>query len=233
MCYIKEPAHCGFLGSVTKDIEVWVDRETEIMRFAEWFLYTLSERCIKYCGKAVTSVQFPVFKKFLLARIKRELQYYRLCLDTAAVINEAGGGVCDTDVEEILDASIDLDRRLKGDIKLLPIRIEFAYDKILPLRRERTRKLVQLFATLLGSADAEDYNGMVRNAFDRDAFLELNNEILELYTEEAFLVNSSIKSLINVDSEAIAHRMYCSMLDVGIGLNRELADDIFGGKKRG
>ncbi|NOZ26411.1 MAG: hypothetical protein GXO94_10035 [Nitrospirae bacterium] len=210
-----------------------MDKETEIMRFAEWFLYALSERCIKYCGKAVSSVQFPVFKKFLFARIKRELQYYRLCLDTAAVISEAGGSVCDGDIEEIIEGSIDLDRRLKGDIRLLPIRIDFAYDKILPLRRERTRMLVQLFVKLLGSGATMDYNEMVRKAFDREVFLELNNEILELYTEEAFIVNSSIKSLINVDSEAIAHRMYCSMLDVGIGLNREMTDCIFGKRKRG
>jgi len=207
-----------------------VDKETEIMRFAEWFLYALSERCIKYCGKAVSSVQFPVFKKFLFARIKRELQYYKLCLDMAAVINEAGGSICDRDVEEIIEGSIDLDCRLKGDLKFLPIRISFAYDKILPLRKERTKRLVLLFMRLLGSGAARDYNDMVRKAFDKEGFLELNNEILELYTEEAFIVNSSIKSLISlvsVDSEAIAHRMYCSMLDVGIGLNRELAECIF------
>ncbi|MEC4686185.1 MAG: hypothetical protein VST71_10695 [Nitrospirota bacterium] len=209
-----------------------MDKETEIMRFAKWFLYALSERCIKYCGKAVSSVQFPVFKKFLFARIKRELQYYRLCLDMAAVINEAGSGICAMDVEEVIEGSIDLDCRLKGDIRFLPIRIDFKYEKILPLRKERTERLIHLFVRLLGSVEAEDYDDMVRKAFKKEEFLELNNEILELYTEEAFVVNQSITSLVNVDSEAIAQRMYCSMLDVGIGLNRELTECIFEKKTR-
>lgn len=211
---------------------MWVDKEREIMRFAKWFLYALSERCIKYCGKDVSSVQFPVFKKFLFARIKMEFQYYKLCLDVAAAINEAGNSICDRDVEEVIEGSIDLDGRLKGDIRFLPIRIDFAYEKILPLRKKRTEMLILLFVKLLGSGEAEDYDDMVRKAFKKEGFLELNNEILELYIEEAFIVNQSITSLVNVDSEAIAQRLYCSMLDVAIRLNRELTDSIFERKTR-
>ncbi len=205
-----------------------MDREKEIMKFAEWFLCTLSERCIKNCGKAVTSVQFPVFKKFLFLRIKRELQYYRLCVDMASVIHEAGGTVSEADVEEVVEGTVSLDKRLLRDIRFLPVRVDFSYEKLLPLRRERTRRLILLFLRLLGSEGAEDYDGMVREAFTREEFLELNNEILELYAEEGFIINSSMKSVVEIDSAAIADRMYCSMIDVGIGLNRELTERIFG-----
>ena len=207
-----------------------MDKEKEIREFAEWFLKTLSERCIKNCGKIMSAVQLPVFKKYLSRRIKRELQFYELCLDTASVLHEAGVRISEADIDEIMEHSIDLDNRLQRDIRFLPIRIEFDYKKILPLRKERTRRLVHLFMRLLATDDAKGYDDMVRKAFGKEEFRELNNEILELYAEEAFIINSSIKSLINVDTEELANRMYCSMLDVGIGLDREIADRIFNEK---
>ncbi len=205
-----------------------MDKEKEILRFAEWFLETLSERCIRYCGRAVSAVQQPVFRKFLSRRVKREYQFYRLCLDTASVLSEASMPLSEEDIEEVMEESIELDRRLLRDIRFLPVRIEFHYEKILPLRRERTRKLITLFMRLLATEGAEDYDAMVRKAFGKEEFRELNNEIVELYAEEAFLINSTIRSVIEIDSEALANRMYCSMLDVGIGLDREVADRIFG-----
>jgi hypothetical protein len=202
-------------------------KEKEILKFARWFLNSHSERCIQECGKIVTSLQFPVFKKFLSCRVKRELQFYRLCLDTTSVLTEAGCRACERDIGEIVEASIDLDDRLRRDMKLLPIRIHFDYNKILPLRKERARKQLNLFIRLFSIDDVCNYNGMVRTAFRKEEFLEIKNEILELYVEEAFIINSSISSRVKTGIDELAQRMYCSMLDVGIGLNREITDKIY------
>lgn len=197
------------------------------MRFAGWFLNALSERCLKECGRALTAIQFPVFKRFLSYRVKRELQFYRLCLDLAAVLAEAGCDIRDMDIDEAIEGSIDIDNRLRRDIKLLPIRIDYDYKKIMPIRKERIEKQTSLFIRFLSTGDVIDYNEMVRKAFDRHEFLERNNDILEHYVDEAFIINSSIKSMVDVDSEAIANRMYCSMLDIGISLNKQIADSIY------
>ena len=148
-------------------------------------------------------------------------------LELATVLIEAKAAISESDIDEVMEGSFDLDKCLSRDIKFLPIRIHFDYDKILPLRRERARKQVALFMQLLSTDDARDYYDMVRKTFSKDDFLALNNELVELYTEEAFVINSSLSSIIDVDSEGIANRMYCSMLDIGIGINKELSDKIY------
>lgn len=203
------------------------DGEKEILRYAGCFLDTLVERCLKKCGSSLSSLQFPVFKKFLSYRVKRELQFYGLCLDLASVLTEADSVLKDHDLDELVEESIELDNRLERDITLLPLRIRFDYEKILPVRKERIKKQIYLFMQILSSDDAGCYHDMVRKAFNKELFLELNNDLLELYAEEAFIINASLKSLIRFDSVGMAHRMYCSMLDLGIGLNGETAGAIF------
>ena len=98
---------------------------------------------------------------------------------------------------------------------------------ILPLRRERAKKQIKLFQRLLATEGAEDYHDLVRKTFSKHEFTDLHNDILELYAEETFIINSSLTSVIDVDSEGIAHRMHCSMIDMGFKMNMELAETIF------
>ncbi|GBD99222.1 hypothetical protein BMS3Abin07_01256 [bacterium BMS3Abin07] len=205
-----------------------LDKEKEIMKFAGWFLHALLHRCLKQCGRNISIIEFPVFKKFLTCRVKRELEYYRAYLDMAIVLCNAGAEASDRDIDELLEGSRDLDQCLSRDILFLPIRVHFDYDKILPLRRARATKQISLFKRLLSTEGADDYNELVRKTFTKEEFLDLHNEILELYIEETFIINSSLTSVINVDSEGIANRMYCSMLDMGRAMNREIAATIFG-----
>lgn len=202
-------------------------KEKEIIRFGEWFLNTLSERCLEQCGKNLSAVQFQVFKKFLSQRIKREIQFYHLCLNTASALTDAGTRLAEADIDEIIEESIDLDIRFRRDIALLPIRVDFDYEQIAPFRRERAKYQVFLFARLLRK-DGADYHALVREAFSRNEFLDLHDDILEIYAEEAFVINLSIKSIIDIDVESTAYRMHCSMLDIGFKMNRKLIDTIFG-----
>lgn len=203
------------------------NKEKEILKFAERFLYILSERCLKECGSTLPSFHYPVFKKFLMYRTKREFQFYKKCLDVASAMVSANCRISDHDVEDVVVDSIYLDDCLKRDIMLLPIRFCFDYDRILPLRRERIKKQIDLFRRFLSTGDVRDYNEMVRAAISEKDYATVNNELLELYAEEAYLVNSSLTSLVTVDSVVIAERIHCSMLDVGIGLNREIARKIY------
>jgi hypothetical protein len=204
-----------------------MNKEKEIMKFGEWFLSTLSERCLQNCGKSLSVIQYPVFKKFLAHRIKREIQFYKLCLDMASMLVETGTEIAIEEIEEIIEESMELDKRFKRDITFLPLRVNFDYDKIFPLRKSRTERQVNLFARLL-RADGADYHQMAKKAFQKNEFFELHNDILELYAEEAFVINQSIKALIDFDAERTSHRVHCSMLDIGFTLDRQLADDIFG-----
>lgn len=202
-------------------------KEKEIMKFAGSFLKSLSELCLQACGKALTAIQFPVFKKFLAHRIKREIEFYNLCLNIASVLVETNTKLTADDLNEIMDESICLDKHFKRDILLMPVWIEFDYDTILPLRRQRAKLHVKLFKKLL-QTDESDYYSMVRKAFEKQEFLDLHNDILELYAEEAFLINRALKSFVEIDTETTADRVHCSMLDIGFKLNRELAKKIFG-----
>jgi len=198
----------------------------EIMRFGEWFLNTLSAMCIQECGQALSVGQLSVFKKFLSHRMKREIQFYNLCLNVASALVETGTRVSEHDIEEIIDESVDLDVRFRQDIVLLPIRVEYNYDSILPYRRERARYHVLFFTRLL-KADGADFHALIRHSFEENEFFDLNGKILELYAEEAFVINLSLKTVINIDTEATAYRMHCLMIDIGFRLLRDLCKKSF------
>lgn len=204
-----------------------MDKEKEIMKFAGKFLHALLHKCLKECGGNLSAIQFPVFKKFLTCRVKRELEYYRHYLDKALVLHQAGVGLDDDDIEDLMEGSRDIDKCLSRDILLLPIRIKFDYEKILPLRKERAVKQVEIFLRMLDADGAKDYKEMVRMSFNREEFTDLNNEVLEIYAEENFIINTSLTSIIEVDSEEIANRMHCSMLDLGFRMNAEITGSIF------
>jgi hypothetical protein len=202
--------------------------EREILRFAEWFLRTLSGKCVVNCGRILSSVQFPVFKKFLNFRVKRELQFYSLLLDLASVIHESGSTISDKEIDEVIRESIEIDKMLKRDIILLPLRIDYDYERIVPLRRKRSETQIYIFSRLLDVVGPVDYHEMVRKAFDRDEFYSLNRSLLELYAEEALIINSSIRSFVKADIEEIAYIMYTRMIDVGEEIYSEVEDTIFG-----
>ncbi len=204
-----------------------MDKEKRILGFAEWFYSTLTERCIQTCGRAMGTLEQPVFRKFLNYRVNRELEFNKACISTASALHEHGLGLGGDDIEELLQTGKVLDKKLLRDIKLLPLRISFDYDKIIPLREKRIRLMVNLFLRLLNTEGTCSYDEMVRGAYDMKEYLDINNEILELYAEEAFIVNSTIKSVIKIDTEILSERMYCMMIDVGYKLNREIAERIF------
>lgn len=205
-----------------------MDKEREIIDFAEDFLNILSRKCLLNCGRIMSPVQLPVFRKFLSYRTRREMQYNKLCLDTAAVLNEADFDISDEDVDEIVEESMDIDNRLTRDIRLLPIRLSYDYDKLLPFRKERSRKNTYLFKRLLASDSASEYAEMARKSFQRGEYIDINKEILELYAEEALIINSAIKSLIKIDMQKVALMMYSRMIEVGNELNQEIADGFWG-----
>ncbi len=207
-----------------------INREKELLSYAEGFLKELSKRCLFHCGKGLSAFQLPVFKKFLSCRIRRELQFYKLCLNQAVVLVEAGADISEDDITEVLYESFKVDEGLKRDIIFLPIRIDYDYDKLIPPRRKRIEKHIILFKRLLSAGNGKDYDGMVRKSFSKDEFIGINDDIVELYAEEAFILNLSLKSVIPVNSEDLAHKMYCSMIDVGFKLNRESAERIFNDK---
>jgi len=206
---------------------VALNKRKEILRFAEWFLDAMSERCMKKCGGSLPAFHYPVFRKFLKYRVKREFRVYEECLRLASVLSEVQCSVSETDIDDLIRESIHLDNKLKSDIVLLPVRVHFDYDHILLFRKKRIGKQVDLFKRLLSVDDPVDYHDMVRKAMSPEEFLSRNNELVELYAEEAFVINSSLTSPVNVDSEAIAQKMYCSMLDVGIILNNEIDGTIY------
>ena len=204
-----------------------MSKEKLILDYAEEFLGTLSEHCISYCGSKLSAIEQPVFRKFLKLRVKRELEFYRLCLDLAVLLHESGTRMSKSDIDEIIEESKVLDKKLKRDIRFLPLRIEFDYRKIIPLRRKRAEKQVELFYRLLCSNTDGSFAEIVKEVYTKEEYLDINNEILELYADEAFIINSTIKSVIKVDSETLAHNMYCSMLDVGFKINRDFAERLF------
>ncbi len=208
-----------------------MDKEKAIIDFAEWFLKELTDRCVRSCGKAMGSLELPVFKKFLSYRVSRELEFYKECLGTASALHEHNLKLSKEDIMELIETSKILDKKLLRDIRLLPLRIDFNYKQITPLRAERAEKQVKLFIGFLSVETAENYPQMVQQSFSKTEYLDINNDILELYTEEAFIINSTIKSIIKIDSETLAHKMYCMMLDVGFSLNREIAEEIYGTKQ--
>lgn len=54
--------------------------EDEIQRFKARFLNLLTERCLEECGRAISPLHYPVFKRFVNEKTKKELNLYRLRL---------------------------------------------------------------------------------------------------------------------------------------------------------
>lgn len=204
------------------------DKKREILLYAERFLCNLTERCIQQCGKNIRAIEFPVFKKFISSRTRREFEFNRICLEQAEILHQTETDLTDEEIEDILEQSRNIDRKLLRDIRLLPLNICFDYQKISPLRKERIAKQVILFRRMLDVESPLNYADMVRRAFQKKEFISINNDIVELYAEEAFIINSSLKSILKIDTDVLSHRMYCSMIDVGFALNREVAEEIFG-----
>jgi hypothetical protein len=201
----------------------------EIEKFNTKYLKLLTKRCLKECGRAVGVLQFPVFKKFVDERVKKDLSYYRLCLDLALSLHEESSRLSREDIEEILDDAKEIDKKFIKAISYLPLRMTMDYEKIDKFRKERTNLLVGLYLKLLKTGDESvTYNDMVKEAYKKKEFIELNNNLLDLYAEETFVINSSLKSLIPMDINGIANRLYCTMQDMGRGLNTDVANEIYG-----
>jgi hypothetical protein len=200
----------------------------EIQKFNTKYLNLLTERCLKECGRLVSLFHFPVFKKFVDERVKKDLSYYRLCLDLALRLNDKGLRVSKEDIDDILDDAKDIDKKFINAISYLPLRLTMDYEKIDKFRSERTVLLVNLYLKLLKRGNENiTYKEMVKGSYKKKEFIELNNNLLDLYAEETFIINSSLRTLIPMDVNAMANRLYCTMQDMGRGLNTEVANEIY------
>lgn len=200
----------------------------EIQRFNAKYLKLLTKRCLKECGRAVSLLHFPVFKKFVDERVKKDLSYYCLCLDLAMRLHEEGSLVSKEDIEWIIEDAKEIDKKFIRAISYLPLRLTMDYEKIDKFRKERTNLLVDLYLKLLKTGDESvTYNDMVKEAYKKKEFIELNNNLLDLYAEETFVINSSLKSLVSIDINGMANRLYCTMQDMGRGLNTDVAEEIY------
>lgn len=201
----------------------------EIQRFNTKYLTLLTKMCLKECGRVVNLIHFPVFKKFVDERTRKDLSYYSLCLDLALEIHEAGCKASEEDIDDLLEETKEIDRKFLRVLSHLPLRISMDYEEINKFRRERTILLLHLYLKLLNAGDEDaTYEEMVKGAYKKKDFIELNNSLLNLYAEETFIINSSLKSLIPMDVETLSHRLFCTMQDMGRKLNREVADEIYG-----
>ncbi len=203
------------------------NREKEIMDHVEWFLHTLARKFLKEGRKIVSAVQYPVLRKFLSCRVEMELKFYRSYHEMASVLVEAGSAISESDLDELMEDSFDMDRCFIRDIMLLPVWIHYDYEKILPLRRERAKKQISIFMRLLSTNGAADYNDLVIRAFSKNEYLEMNDGLVVLYADETFIINSSLKSVVDVDSNRICRTMRSLVLETGMRMNREMADLIF------
>lgn len=200
----------------------------EIQKFNTKYLNLLTERCLKECGRLVSLFHFPVFKKFVDERVKKDLSYYRLCLDLVFRLNDKGLRVSKEDIDDLLDDAKDIDKKFINAISYLPLRLTMDYETIDKFRRERTVLLVNLYLKLLKRGDENTtYKEMVKGSYKKKEFIELNNNLLDLYAEETFIINSSLRTLIPMDVNAMANRLYCTMQDMGRGLNTEVANEIY------
>jgi hypothetical protein len=203
------------------------DREREIMEHVEWFLHTLSRKFLKKGRKSVPAVQYPVLRKFVNCRVERELKYYRSYHEMASVLVEAGSAISESDLDELMEDSFHMDKCFTRDIILLPVWIRYDYEKILPIRRERAKKQISLFMRLLSTEGATDYNDLVTKTFSKNEYLEMYDELVELYADETFIINLSLKSLVDVDSNRISRKMRTLVIEIGMRMNREIVDLIF------
>jgi hypothetical protein len=208
--------------------EVSCGKEKEIQRFNVRYLTLLTERCLKECGRVVSLIQFPVFKKFVDERLKKDVGYYSLCLDLAEELYEAGCNASDEDIENLLEETKEIDRKFIRAISHLPLRLTMEYDEIKNFRKERTILLLDLYLQLLKVGDEDTtYKEMVKGAYKKNDYIELNDNLLDLYAEEIFIINNSLRSLIPMDVNTLSHRLFCTMQDMGRKLNREVADEIY------
>lgn len=197
------------------------------MDHVEWFLHTLARKFLKECRKSVSPVQYPILRKFLTCRVERELQYYRSYQEMASVLVETGSAISESDLDELMEDSFDMDRCFTRDIILLPVWIRYDYEKILPLRRERLKKQISIFMRLLSTDGATDYNDLLKRTFGKNEYIEMYDELVELYADETFIINSSLESVVDVDSDRISRIMRTLVLEIGMRINREMADLIF------
>lgn len=207
-----------------------MSKREEIERFNKKYLTLLTKRCIKECGRVVSLIQFPVFKKFVNERLKKDLGYYSLCLDLAVELYEANCKASDEDIENLLEETKEIDRKFLGAISHLPLRLTMEYEEIENFRKERTILLIDLYLQLLRVGDEDaTYKEMVKGAYKKNDYIELNDSLLDLYAEETFIINNSLRSLIPMDVNTLSHRLFCTMQDMGRRLNREVADEIYNG----
>jgi hypothetical protein len=201
-------------------------KKSSIMDHGKDFLDRLTERCLTECSKVLIPFGVPVFKKFLKYRTQRELELNREALDTAEVLHSTGTNLSYEDIDELLQTSRFIDKKLQRDIFLLPIRINFNYEKVLPIRKRRLEILTTYFKMLLDTCQMT-YKEMVRRALSKKDYIDINSDVVELYAEEAYEVNLCIKSPVKIDLEQMAQRIHCSMIEVGMNILRQEAEEIY------
>jgi hypothetical protein len=186
-----------------------------------------SERTIEALRAALPlRLAIPHLEPALALNLEKEVRKDALVIRRAGDAITDGMPVAPETVQELFDATADIDRLFLERLRLFPVRIVIRYDDVAPVRMQRIERLLGAAHRILGSWGAHRGLRAALNAsYARPDLEQLLREMFRLYALETRALSRSVRLpvLLTPLRERVAHSLLTIMDDVASTLSADLA----------
>lgn len=191
-------------------------------------LHAYSRRTIEALRAALPlRLALPHLEPTLALNVAKEVSKDALVIHRAGAVVAAGRAPDQHDLQQLYDASKQIDREFLARSKPFPVGIVVRYDEIAPVRLERIERLLGAACRIVAaSRQAGGMRAAARSSFAGAVELEhLLRELMRLYAEETRLLSHAVElpALLVPAREKIAQRLLHIMNQVAAQLAGDLA----------
>lgn len=175
-------------------------------------------------------VALPRLESFLAMNVAKEVQKDALVIRRGSETVANGVLPSDQAVDELLNATKEIDRKFLAHAAGFPIGIEIRYDEIAPLRSQRIDKLLTAVYRILDAGRlVTGSRSAIRLAYSRIEFERLLQDLMRLYALETRALSRSLRlpALLTPIRERLAKSLYEVMNETAVRLAGELSSCVF------
>lgn len=185
--------------------------------------------------RSFVCMPLPFFRTYMNANVAKEVDKDRLIIEYAAARYHEGRACCDYDIEEMFNATKQVDKVFLRKVTIPSLSVKVRYEDIEAIRKARIDSISRCVHDLLASwKDDRPVEDAVRTAYTEREFKETMTEILHLYNLETKKLSGSIRLFgpLQIAVDAFAETLYRTMEEVTGTLTDSYTKMIYGKRTR-
>lgn len=192
-----------------------MDRVRALAGLNSRMLHEFSRRTIESLRSGLpVRLALPHIEPFLVMNVAKEARKDTLVIQRAGQAFACGSPAGKDAIDQLLEASKDIDRAFLSRIGTFPVRVVIRYEEIAPVRMRRIERLLSAAYGILDAwRDARGVRAALRAAYARPEFEQILNEMLQLYARETQLLSRSVQlpALLVPAREVLSQRLVTIM----------------------